>query len=281
MHKILLLGANGLLGSRIEEVLKNDPTVKLFSTTRDESSEFYFDYNTMSLRSLLKKTRPDVVINCIVVTDIRKTWSYFFKINALLPIKLALIGFEKNIKILHFSTDAVFPKSSRKRTEISLPFPSTKYGVSKLLGDLSILSCIVIRTSFVGFSESTDNSNGLAARIYNSEIGSNFVIEKNILWNGITVDILAELTRIIAKDTTIRKGLFHLFSSTPILKIQLVEMLAKKLNRRDLIIEQTDKQESLGFILATSKDKQISIWWEAVGYLRIPSIEDLLIEMRS
>lgn len=281
MHKILLLGANGLLGSRIEEVLKNDPTVKLFSTTRDESSESYFDYNTRSLRSLVKKTRPDVVINCIAVTDIRKSWLYFLKINALLPINLALIGFEKNIKILHFSTDAVFPKSNRKRTEISLPFPSTKYGVSKLLGDLSLLSCIVIRSSFVGFSKSTGNSNGLAARIRNSENCSSFAIGKNALWNGITVDILAELTRVIATDSAIRRGLFHLFSSKPISRFKLVEMFAEKLDRGDLITHLSETQVSPGVIMSTSRFNQILMWWNAVGYSRIPSFEVLLNDLKT
>lgn len=280
MHKILLLGANGLLGSRIEEVLENDPSIILISTTRDKSSYSFFDYNTRSLRSLVKKNRPDVIINCIVLTDVRKSWLFFFKINAILPIQLALLSLKKNIKIIHFSTDAVFPKSKRKRTEKSLPFPNTKYGISKLLGDLSFFRNIVIRTSFVGFSKKTSNSTNLAARLRNSEIGSSFAIGKNTLWNGITVDILAELTMVIAKDSTVRNGVFHLFSSTPIEKSKLIEILLKKLDRGDLTIQQTFTQESFGAILATSKNKQISMWWNAVGYSRIPSFEELLTKIK-
>ena len=71
--KILILGANGMLGSRISKTF-SDSKYKIFATLRKKKvfkkiKNIKFQYNIdvtkkTKIKNLLLKIKPDVVINC-------------------------------------------------------------------------------------------------------------------------------------------------------------------------------------------------------------------------
>ena len=71
VRKILILGANGSLGSRIHRCIANSYGTFFNHSPVDKLNLYYLNaLNLYKFRELLKEIRPDVVINCIGFTDV-------------------------------------------------------------------------------------------------------------------------------------------------------------------------------------------------------------------
>ncbi|PYV40947.1 MAG: dTDP-4-dehydrorhamnose reductase [Acidobacteria bacterium] len=145
--KILLIGANGQLGSDLAEVLKAHD---LIPATHQELDVVRFE----KVQEEFRKCQPEVVINTAAFhrVDVCETEVMSaFEVNAYGVRNLALAAREVEAVLVHFSTDYVFDgKSSQPYTESDLPNPINAYGVSKLAGEklLEYLwqKCFIIRT---------------------------------------------------------------------------------------------------------------------------------------
>ena len=131
MDKIVLLGARGMLGSEIYNFCAKDNITPL------DLPEF-----DITDKNRLEKALQNagVVINCAAYTDVEKSESQTdlaFKVNAEAVGNLAQIAREKNIYVIHISTDFVF--DGRKETpyiETDQTNPISAYGKSKLEGEI-------------------------------------------------------------------------------------------------------------------------------------------------
>ncbi len=66
MKKILILGSSGLLGSNLFRILKNK-----YNTSHNGIKKRNLDINNLSkLDLLIKKKEPDLIINCVAITNI-------------------------------------------------------------------------------------------------------------------------------------------------------------------------------------------------------------------
>jgi dTDP-4-dehydrorhamnose reductase len=105
----------------------------------------------------LKTIKPDIFINCAGYTnvdDCEKNKKKVFEINGKAPAVLADICREKNIFLIHFSTDFVFDgKSPSAYKEEDKTNPLSVYGKSKLEADKAITESgckyLIIRTSWL------------------------------------------------------------------------------------------------------------------------------------
>lgn len=135
--KILLLGANGQLGSDIKRAhQKHHDAIELLSWTRSDLDIT----NQDDLKKKLTAQQFDILLNCTSYhnTDhVEKTADMAFLINAFAVKEMALICKEKNARLVHISTDYVFSNSPKQRplTESDLPNPLNVYGASKLMGE--------------------------------------------------------------------------------------------------------------------------------------------------
>ncbi len=132
--KIWISGANGRLGSKLQEVL--DPLeVKILATDIDtlditdpEAVNVFADIN-----------RPHAIINCSGITDAEYCELHpeeAFRVNGLGARNLAVASRRVNAKLLHLSTDDVFSgDTERAYREYDPPRPQTVYGKSKLFGE--------------------------------------------------------------------------------------------------------------------------------------------------
>ena len=159
MRKILILGASGLLGSRLLHSIDNSYGTYFSSLPSDESNFYHLDaLNTNELDVILKEVRPDVVINCIGLTNVdecekfrEKSWM----LNCSLPVDISKICKLKDIKFVHISTDHYNNLSGTKLTEIddvSLPnhYSFTKFSAEKMIKEVNP-DAIIIRTNFFHF----------------------------------------------------------------------------------------------------------------------------------
>lgn len=152
--KILIIGANGLLGKAVTNELKEyqilTPTsVELNITKREETEKYILD------------NLPDIIINCAAYTNVDKAEEekeHAYNINCVGTLNLARICNNYNITLIHISTDYVFDGKkdinySYKEDDKSNLKPMTVYGITKLQGENNIINLCkkyyILRTSWL------------------------------------------------------------------------------------------------------------------------------------
>ena len=145
--KILIVGSNGQLGLALQEKYPNARAVDsdILDIT-DKSALEKFDW-----------AETGIIINAAAYTNVdgaeteegrRLAW----KINAEGVANLVAVAAQKDIKLVHISTDYVFDGSDKSHTELEPLSPLSVYGASKAAGDLAITllsKFLLLRTSWV------------------------------------------------------------------------------------------------------------------------------------
>ena len=153
MPNILVTGSNGQLGSEIQALSSLYPYTFYFTCkdaldiTQEEALENY-----------VKKNSIDTIINCAAYTAVDKAESnkeLADQINHQAVKYLATISKERNIKLIHISTDYVFDGTHHKPyLETDQTNPQGVYGATKLKGEqvlqeINPANSIILRTSWV------------------------------------------------------------------------------------------------------------------------------------
>jgi dTDP-4-dehydrorhamnose reductase len=149
--KIVILGAGGRLGAALLREYRDKFDVAGFNHTQLDLSDLG------AVREKLRNTSFDVLINAAGFTkvDLCETQrDRAFLINAEAPRIVAEICYEKNARLIHFSTDYVFDGAKREPyTEEDQASPISAYGESKLAGESNVLAVqyqnLVVRVSWV------------------------------------------------------------------------------------------------------------------------------------
>ncbi len=153
MYNILITGSNGQLGSEIQE-LSSAYTYHFFFTDRNSLDIS----NEKDIKNFIETNNINTIINCAAYTAVDKAEEDALnadKINHLSVKYLADISKEKNIKLIHVSTDYVFDGTNCKPyMESDITNPNGVYGKTKLDGekamqDIDPNNSIIIRTSWV------------------------------------------------------------------------------------------------------------------------------------
>jgi dTDP-4-dehydrorhamnose reductase len=154
MH-VVLLGAMGQLGRLVERSAPAGVKVSAFSSAVCDLS------NPASLRRILDKAKPELVINCAAYTQVDKAESEPERAYAVNRDGVATLVASTSplTRILHVSTDFVFDGSAHTPYATDAPVnPLGVYGASKLAGEEILLhqaperSCIV-RTAWLYAAE--------------------------------------------------------------------------------------------------------------------------------
>ena len=144
--KILITGSKGQLGNELKDIInKGYSEIGKVSKVIKNSQVFDLDVDKLditdlkSVKNILNKIKPDVVINCAAATNVDGCESdedFAFKVNALGPRNLAMVCEEIGAKLVQVSTDYVFSGIGEKPlTEYDLTAPYSVYGKTKLLGE--------------------------------------------------------------------------------------------------------------------------------------------------
>lgn len=248
--KILILGANGMLGGSLHRYFSNTEnsvvgTVRS-NTALKQLAEMGFD-NVISgidvtdyevLDSTISEMKPDYVFNCI---GLIKQLSHSkqpvpaIEINSLLPHKLAQICTKYGAKLIHFSTDCVFSGSVGGYVESSLPDAKDLYGRSKLLGEVDYDNHLTLRTSIIGHEL---NSNVSLVDWFLSQSNSVKGFSQAI-FSGLPTCYIAEFLDEYVIGNSGLSGLYHL-SAEPIDKYSLLLLIKQKYDVELDIIDYPD-----------------------------------------
>ena len=135
--KILILGANGQIGSSLVKVLKKDYQITKLTRNNLNCEDLY------EVQQYFVQKHFDLIINAVAYTKVDQAEDepkMANQLNHLLPKALAKIAKNMNSALIHYSTDYVFDGYMAKDYfEESIPKPLNVYGKTKLKGDLAIL----------------------------------------------------------------------------------------------------------------------------------------------
>ncbi|KXK55000.1 MAG: dTDP-4-dehydrorhamnose reductase [Chlorobi bacterium OLB5] len=162
--KILITGANGLLGQKTTELFRHETQHEVILTDLHENAfeSRGFDYFPMDItkkdevKDAVKKYLPDIIINTAAFTNVdgcetERELSWKVNVDA---VKNFIIASRINSsKIIHISTDYVFDGKTGNYSETSKPAPLSYYGKSKLAGENALITSgidfTIIRTMII------------------------------------------------------------------------------------------------------------------------------------
>ena len=247
-YKILVLGANGMLGSTLLNFLSLNHIVE--ATARQELQQPSVhagfgvsaqDADLKKFENLIKSFQPDFVINCIGVVKQReesKSHAHSILINSLWPHLLLQMCQKLGTKLIHFSTDCIFSGQSGNYLESSPSDAQDLYGVSKFMGELNDAIALTLRTSIVGHEV---QSNYSLIDWFLSQQGSCYGFTK-AMYSGLTTVEVAHFLDRFALDAFADKkisGVYHL-SSSAISKYDLLKIVAQVYQKNIEIKENKD-----------------------------------------
>ena len=253
LKRILIIGASGLLGSALYQVLtkKYDVTGTFFSNSDQTSAQEFLDVSDeTSIRILIMRLKPDIVINCSGLTNVEECERLPEKamlLNSIVPAVLARITNQLQIKLVHISTDHFASEINVMRNESMRALPTNRYGYSKLMGEDLVLSttdsALVIRTNFFGL---TDSGNHSLFDFALKSLKANKVILgfEDVTFSPIGVNSFARTLMVLLEKNV--SGLLNLCGTESVSKFRFLRMVAKAVGLDESIVKPSNSSMQLG-----------------------------------
>lgn len=234
--RVLIIGANGMLGHKLCQVLSHDFDVHgtirgdtgsiagygFFDTTRITANVNVTD--TPRVAAAIESIRPEAVINAAGVVKARESEAGVFenrRVNALFPHELYRICSPRKIRIIHLSTDCVFSGKTGNYTEDDPSDAGDIYGQTKFMGEISGEGALTVRTSMIG--RELGNQRGLL-EWFISNRGGTVNGYTNAVFSGFPTLHLARIIADILKNHAGLSGIYHI-SADAISKYRLLSLI--------------------------------------------------------
>jgi dTDP-4-dehydrorhamnose reductase len=237
LKKILIFGANGMLGHTVLRLFADDGKFNVIGTVRSEKSfnQINSRYHNQlisgldvtdvaAVNTLINEIKPNYVINCIgLVKQLAEAEDPLLAIpiNSLFPHQLASACQKINSRLIHISTDCVFAGIKGSYTEEDVSDATDLYGRSKFLGEVDYPGSITLRTSIIGHE--LEGAHGLIDWF----IGQEGEIQgyRNAIFSGLPTVEVARVIRDYVIPNQELSGLYHL-ASKRISKYDLLNLVA-------------------------------------------------------
>lgn len=265
MKKILITGANGLLGSKIihktqkeYEVYPTHATHPIFpNSLKMDITDAY------AVGHVLNKVKPDVVVHAAAETNVDKCENdknHALKVNAdgtnILAKKCSQIGAE----IVYVSTDYIFDGEKGLYTEEDEPNPINYYGLTKLMGEKHIEeSCesfTILRTSVL-YGAHPQKPNFATWVIAALREGKPFTVVEDHYNSPTLADNLAEV--ILRTTEKGLEGIYHIAGSERISRYMFALKIAQTFSFDSSLIKPIKMSELRAWMARRPKDSSLCV----------------------
>ncbi|MFO1039744.1 MAG: SDR family oxidoreductase [Geminicoccaceae bacterium] len=248
--RVLVLGASGMLGHVMCRVLARQHDVYAAVRARREQYPAFYALSAChhlisgvdlaadgAVDRLLREVRPDVCVNAAGLIKQRSNVNAasFVRLNSLLPQLAAGICDEVGCRLVHVSTDCVFSGTRGAYREDDIPDATDIYGRSKLLGEITDVPHLTLRTSLIGLQLAGHES---LVSWFLSQRGRRIRGYANAVFSGVTTEAFAEIVAGLLERPEPLTGLYHL-AAEPISKYDLLCKLRDILDL-DTVIDRDD-----------------------------------------
>lgn len=292
MTNVLVLGASGMVGSMVTDVLEGEQGLKVTATVRSVEMAQWGRERLPSVRwEVFDAVSADPcavicghswVINAIGITkpyirdDNPPEVQRAIMINALLPHRIAEAALNAGARVLHIATDCTYSGARGQYTETDPHDSLDVYGKTKSLGEVGAARFHNLRCSMVG--PEPKRRTFLLEWFRGQPPGAGVVGYTNQRWNGVTTLQFARVCAgIIVKGLEL-SNLQHLVPAGSVTKAELLEAFAEAFKREDIAIDRRPAPTTLDRTLATVKPGTNQNLWSVAGYPEPPTVRDMVIE---
>ncbi len=206
--RILVTGSKGQLGMSIKKLSPEFPDYQFIYTDVEELNITKAD----DIRKFIAKTKPDAIINCAAYTAVDKAEEEPEKahlLNVTAPGLLAKAASDKDILLIHISTDFIFcgdRKTSYKEEDKAVP--ESVYAKTKADGEQAVIKnskrAAIFRTSWL-YSEFGHNFVKTILRIAKERPEIN-VVDDQIGTPTYATDLAETILGLLPELTKIKQG---------------------------------------------------------------------------
>jgi dTDP-4-dehydrorhamnose reductase len=292
--RVVVLGATGMLGAMVADVLGRESGLELVATTRSDLAKYrrqapwctwrFLDAERATERELATVLADATwVVNAIGVIKPYITDSdpvaveRAIRVNSLFPHALARAAEAIDCRVIQIATDCVYSGKQGGYTETAAHDPLDVYGKTKSLGEVSSPKVRHLRCSIIGPEPHVHVS--LLDWVLRQSRGAVLKGFVNHRWNGVTTLAFARMCASIIKAGRELPARLHVVPAAPVSKAELVGLIRDSFTRRDLTVTPVEAPTAIDRTLATSLPVENEMTWRMAGYPGIPSVRDLVAEL--
>jgi dTDP-4-dehydrorhamnose reductase len=229
--KVLIFGANGLLGTSLCQRLQDEGhEVIRFARTKDAPTSSESEISRSFAQTLIQ-TKPSCVINLVAATSVdecEKDMGYAALLNCFVPNILSHLCSAHSAHLIHISSDQVYNGIGPHLEESAHPI--NVYALTKLVGEYAVLQSTgcVLRTNFFGKSKTTKRTSFSDWLVQAGRKGTKLNVFDDIFFSPLGIDSLCDaILRVIQIRLT---GLYNLGSRAEgISKAEFAKLLFTRL----------------------------------------------------
>lgn len=238
-QKILITGANGLLGQKLVNLLAGD--YQVIATARQKHLSIpvqQVEYIPLDLvqvsavRDLIKSFAPDTIINCAAYTHVdacENNRELCWDANVRAVEHLAQAARQNMTMLIQLSTDYLFDGTAGPYSEDEMPKPVGYYGKSKLAAEnvvrMTGIPYAIVRTNVI-FGEGTNVKNNFFRWVYQSLTANKKIkVVTDQYNNPVLAEDLAEGIRRLIEGS--KYGVYHLAGSEYLSRFEYALKLAE------------------------------------------------------
>ncbi len=240
--RILITGANGMLGRDLVEIMANHFEVSGIDIEDGDITRIE------EIRGAIGAREPGLIIHCAAYTDVdgcETDKELSFRVNSIGARNVAICALELDVPILYISTDFVFSgKKNAPYREYDHPEPVNEYGYAKLAGEQFIRNLhrkhYVVRTSWLFGRHGRNFVKTILKRA--REKGHLRVVIDQIGSPTYTRDLGRKLTELIQQEAGY--GIYHITNSGVCSWCDFARRILVEVGMHDIVIEPISTGES-------------------------------------
>lgn len=296
MINVVVLGASGMLGAMVIDVLARDPNLTVSGTVRDNQTRESFAARLPEARWQLldveRATTDEIravldgaewAVNAIGVIKPyirddnpaeveRATW-----VNALFPHRLAAAAQSLDLQVLQIATDCVYSGHKGAYVEPDAHDALDVYGKTKSLGEVYSPRVHHLRCSIIGPEPKAHVS--LLDWFLKQPPGATVTGYTNHQWNGVTTFHFARVCQGLLTAGLGLPHVQHVVPSGAISKYELLQYFSREYGRGDVSVTAGQARTVIERTLATCNAELNTRAWMAAGYMRPPSVPEMVAEL--
>lgn len=249
MHKILILGGSGLVGTAVINELNKYNQFDVYSTyfknpiSLAENKSFKFDIqDSDSIGNILNTIKPNIIVSCL---------SGDFNKQLIIHIKIAEYLKKNGGNLYFFSTTNVFDNDfSIPHTEDNLPNSQTDYGQYKIECEKKMTKILCDNACILRLPQIWGKNSPRMNELLNSLNNNKNIIVYPKLFHNTNTDVMIARQLLYIIDNNL-KGIFHLASENVVNYKDFYYELITRLGFNDAKIEENFEEK--GYFALLSK----------------------------
>jgi dTDP-4-dehydrorhamnose reductase len=283
MTRVLVLGAEGMLGSMVARVLARHPRVEVVPTTRHgDHGTPAFEVERDSIADLVASSGCEWIVNAIGVLDRGiderdpRSVAAAIEVNARFPH--LLLAAARGQRIINVATDGVFSGRHAPYDEHSAHDADGVYARSKSLGELRSRLAVNLRCSIIGPERPPPTS--LLGWALTQPSGAAIAGYTDHRWNGVTSLHFAKVcTALVVAAPESLPATLHVVPEDSVTKAELLGLALAAFGRSDVTVVAQPGPRPVDRTLGTVHEELNRRLWAAAGYRCPPRIAEMLEEL--